>query len=196
MPSPNMSVSTIGAVLTFRKGVEDPAADLCELPGQRSPNGLPVVTNGSAVLIEYVRPTMRTLQRSILQQAVTKRVGADDGRTRLSSWRLTSYSQVLPDQPGHATVQKRHELHLCDLVISSDGVHSVVRWTMFNSLGRGRRVPRSSPEGSLSSAIARGGGAHLFRRNCPPEGLLAPASLSALSKTRARLNIRAVHLGS
>ena len=101
-----MSVSTIGAVLTFRKGVEDPAADLCELPGQRSPNGLPVVTNGSAVLIEYVRPTMRTLQRSILQQAVTKRVGADDGRTRLSSWRLTSYSQVLPDQPGHATVQK------------------------------------------------------------------------------------------
>ena len=46
-----MSMSATGTALTFRKGTEDPAVDVFELPQCKCKNGLPEVINMSDVQI-------------------------------------------------------------------------------------------------------------------------------------------------
>ncbi|PIL34430.1 hypothetical protein GSI_03205 [Ganoderma sinense ZZ0214-1] len=97
-----------GNPLIFRKGDEDPAIDLFELP------------------------QLHTVQRSILQQVLTKHIGGDDAIH--FSKRLTSYeSETSPTAP--ITLHfKDGTTATCDLVIGSDGVRSAVRRTMFTDL--------------------------------------------------------------
>ncbi|KAM5540139.1 hypothetical protein V8D89_006279 [Ganoderma adspersum] len=99
---------TTGNPLVYRKGDEDPAVDVFELP------------------------QLHTVQRSILQQVLTKHIGGDD-KIHFSK-RLTSYeSETSP--AGPITLRfKDGTTATCDLVIGSDGVRSAVRRKMFTDL--------------------------------------------------------------
>nr|VWO96890.1 Mannitol 1-phosphate dehydrogenase [Ganoderma boninense] len=96
-----------GSPLVYRKGDEDPAVDMFELP------------------------QLHAVQRSILQQVLTKHIGAEE-RIHFSK-RLSSYSDASP--AGPITLHfKDGTTATCDLVIGSDGVRSAVRRTMFIDL--------------------------------------------------------------
>ena len=75
---------------------------------------------------------MHTVQRSILQQVLTKHIGGND-KIHFSK-RLTSY-EYDDSTAGPITLHfKDGTTATCDLVIGSDGVRSAVRRTMFTDL--------------------------------------------------------------
>ena len=125
-------------------------------------------------------PTVHTLQRSILQQILTKHIGADD-RIHFSK-RLTSYSQASPTSP--ITLQfKDGTVSACDLVIGSDGVRSAVRRMMFTDLAKDAEYRDQGEEAVRLRAMVE----PIYSNQIAHRGLVPTSALSKAAFEHTRI---------